>query len=74
MSAHRIRLKGIDAPEKSQAFAIEATRSLASKITGKEVVVEWNKVDERNRIIGRVLVNERDICLEQIRAGMAWAF
>ena len=29
---------------------------------------------ERNRIIGRVLVNERDICLEQIRAGMAWHF
>jgi endonuclease YncB( thermonuclease family) len=74
MRAHRIRLKGIDAPEKSQAFAIEATRSLASMIIGKEVVVEWNKVDERNRIIGRILVKDRDICLEQIRAGMAWHF
>lgn len=74
MSAHRIRLKGIDAPEKSQAFGIDATRSLASMVTDKEVVVEWDKVDGRNRIVGRVLANDRDICLEQIRAGMAWHF
>jgi endonuclease YncB( thermonuclease family) len=74
MDAHRIRLKGIDAPEKSQAFAIEATRSLLGMVIGKEVTVEWAKVDDWNRIIGRVIVNEQDVCLEQIRAGMAWHF
>ena len=74
MSVHRIRLKAIDAPEKSQVFGIEATRSLSSMVNGKDVVVEWHRVDEHDRIIGKVLVNERDICLEQVRVGMAWHF
>lgn len=74
VSKRRIRLKGIDAPERNQAFAIESTRSLALMTTGKEVIVEWEKIDEHDRLVGRVLIDERDICLEQIRAGMAWHF
>jgi endonuclease YncB( thermonuclease family) len=73
-SHHRIRLKGIDAPERGQAFGIEATQSLAKLVTGREVNIEWNRVDDSNRIIGKVLLDQQDICLEQIRAGMAWHF
>lgn len=74
VSKRRIRLKGIDAPERNQAFAIESTRALARMTNGKEVIVEWEKIDEHDRLVGRVLIDERDICLEQIRAGMAWHF
>lgn len=73
-SKHRIRLKGIDAPERNQAFGLESARSLARMTTGKKVVVEWKKVDEYDRLVGRVLVDEQDVCLKQIRAGMAWHF
>lgn len=74
VSTRRIRLKGIDAPERNQAFAIESTRSLARLTNGKEVIIEWEKIDEHDRLVGRVLIEKRDICLEQIRAGMAWHF
>jgi endonuclease YncB( thermonuclease family) len=69
---YRIRLKAIDAPERTQAFATESTRSLVRLVSGKEVIVEWTKVDQRNGLVGRVFVDKRDISLQQIRAGMAW--
>ncbi len=71
---HRIRLQGIDAPERSQAFGNASTRSLTGMVSGKKVVVEWIKIDEYNRRVGKVLVDQQDVCLEQIRSGMAWHF
>lgn len=71
---YRIRLQSIDAPERNQAFGNASTRSLASMIKGREVVVEWIKIDEYNRRVGKVLLDQQDVCLEQIRSGMAWHF
>ena len=71
---HRIRLQDIDAPERTQAFGNASTRSLASMVKGRKVVVEWIKIDEYNRRVGKVLVDQQDVCLEQIRSGMAWHF
>lgn len=42
---HRIRLAGIDAPEKSQAFGSRSTKHLSNLIFGKTVSVEWTKKD-----------------------------
>jgi endonuclease YncB( thermonuclease family) len=71
---YRIRLQGIDAPERNQAFGNASTRSLASLVKGRQVVVEWIKIDEYKRRVGKVLVDRQDVCLEQIRSGMAWHF
>jgi endonuclease YncB( thermonuclease family) len=68
-----IRLKGIDAPERAQDFSNVSRRHLADLIEGKQVDVEYDKA-ERGRIIGRVLMNGQDICLEQITAGLAWHY
>ena len=48
--------------------------SLSDQIFGREVAVTWDKRDRYGRIIGKISVNHRDVCLEQIRRGMAWHY
>jgi endonuclease YncB( thermonuclease family) len=43
---HRIRLSGIDAPEKNQAFGNRSKESLSALLAGKTVTVETNKLDK----------------------------
>jgi hypothetical protein len=45
---HKIRLHGIDAPEKGQAFGTKARENLAAKVFGKIVRVEVVDVDRYN--------------------------
>lgn len=72
--SHRIRLAGIDAPEKSQAYGHRSKQSLSDLIFGKEVSVEVHKRDRYEREIGRVMLDGEDVNLEQIRRGMAWFY
>lgn len=69
---HKIRLAGIDAPEKAQAFGDRSKQSLAGLVFNKNVVVEWDKQDRYGRTVGKILVNGKDANLEQVRVGMAW--
>lgn len=69
---HKIRLAGIDAPEKAQAFGDRSKQNLAALTFNKNVTVEWNKLDRYGRTIGKILVNGIDANLEQVNAGMAW--
>ena len=69
---HKIRLAGIDAPEKAQAFGQASKKSLSDMIFGREVDVKWDKRDRYGRIIGKISANQTDVCLEQVRRGMAW--
>jgi len=71
---HKIRLAGVDAPEKRQAFGDRSKQSLAALVFRKQVVVEWNKHDRYGRVIGRVLIGDEDVCLAQVRVGMAWHY
>lgn len=79
---HRIRLSGIDAPEKRQAYGERSKQHLAALVFRKTVRVVWDKKDRYARILGRVFAAECeaacaytvDIGLEQIRAGLAWHY
>ncbi len=71
---HKVRLMGIDAPEKSQAFGNEAKQTLSNYIYKKEVSVEYKKYDKYKRIVGKVTLDGQDICLHMIRDGMAWHY
>ena len=70
----KVRLAGIDAPEKSQPFGSVSKKSLSDQVFGKTVNIESNKEDRYGRFLGRVIFNGTDVCLEQIRAGMAWHY
>ena len=71
---HKIRLTGIDAPERGQAFGTKSKEHLSDLVAGKSVVVDYSKYDRYQRILGKVLVNGEDVNLEQVEAGMAWHY
>ncbi len=71
---HKIRLAGIDAPERKQAYGLASRKHLASIVAGKQVTIEYQKRDRYGRIVGKVLIDGRDACLEQVKAGLAWHY
>jgi endonuclease YncB( thermonuclease family) len=71
---HRIRLQGIDAPESHQAFGTQSKKSLSDMIFDKDVSVLYDKTDQYGRLVGTILLNGKDINLEQVKAGMAWHY
>lgn len=77
----RVRLKGIDAPEKDQPFGTQSREHLSSLLAGKEVKVEATSTDDFGNILGRILVeppdcdgcaNTLDVNLSLLSAGLAW--
>jgi endonuclease YncB( thermonuclease family) len=78
---YKVRLTGIDAPERGQPFGTASKDHLASLVAGKEVFVESDKKDRYGRLLGKVWVQPADCptCGKtldanhaQILAGMAW--
>ena len=71
---HKIRLQGIDAPEKAQAFGQKSKQSLHRLVHSKQVTIEFQKKDKYGRTVGKVVLHGLDVCLEQIKLGMAWHY
>lgn len=69
---HRIRLAGIDAPERKQPYYQASRQHLAKLAFGRQVTVDWSKTDRYKRIVGNVNVAGEDVGLLQVRAGYAW--
>lgn len=70
----KIRLLGIDAPEKKQAFGNKSKEHLSGLVFNKQVQVEYSKKDKYGRTVGKITFNGVDANLEQVEAGMAWHF
>jgi endonuclease YncB( thermonuclease family) len=71
---HKIRLKGIDAPESQQVYGDISTQSLSELVYDKEVLINWDKKDKYYRILGKVIVDGRDANYEQLKKGLAWYY
>ncbi|MCW5595251.1 MAG: thermonuclease family protein [Rhodocyclaceae bacterium] len=72
--SHKIRLAGIDAPEKGQPFSARSKENLVGMIFGKQVSVEFSKHDKYGRVIGKVVLDGADVNLMQIKEGLAWHY
>ena len=68
----RVRIAGIDAPERGQPFFKQSEDNLNKLVRRKLVVVEWHKKDPYGRLVGMVFVKGHDVGLEQVGAGLAW--
>jgi micrococcal nuclease len=68
----RIRLAGIDCPERKQAFGTKAKEALARLAAGEQVTVEWEKRDRYGRIVGKIVYGGHDVDLALVREGMCW--
>jgi endonuclease YncB( thermonuclease family) len=74
MTEHKVRLMGIDAPEKSQDFGAASKQALSNYIYQREVSVDYKKIDKYQRKVGKVILDKQDICLAMISDGMAWHY
>jgi endonuclease YncB( thermonuclease family) len=70
----RVRIQGVDAPERRQGFSYASKQSLSRMIYRRDVIVNVDKEDQYGRVVGTVMVDGRDAGLEQIRAGFAWFY
>jgi endonuclease YncB( thermonuclease family) len=71
---HKIRLAGIDAPEKGQAFGNKAREALGAKVFQQSVRIEVIDIDRYHREVGRIYLGERFINVEMVRDGFAWRY
>lgn len=73
--AEKIRLAGIDTPEKKQPFGQAATRYNRSLSAQKIVTVRVETTDRYGRLVGEVFLPDgRSLNRELVRAGYAWWF
>lgn len=77
----KIRLAGIDAPERDQPFGNASRKHLENMVAGEQVRVESIKHDRYGRVLGKVWVRPSDcsrcgktlnVNHAQILSGMAW--
>ncbi len=71
---HKIRLYGIDTPEKGQAFGNSAKKYTASLTAGKTVKVIAYDIDRYGRTVGVVMVNGTNVNQSLLEAGYAWQY
>lgn len=70
----RVRLSGIDAPEKKQAFGNVAKRALSDLTFDRRVVISGHKRDRWGRLVGKVTASGVDANLQMVKRGLAWHY
>lgn len=70
----KIRLYGIDTPEKGQAFSKKAKQFTSQMVYGKTVQVEVKDVDRYGRNVGIVTVNGESLNEALVKNGFAWVY
>jgi len=74
-TTYKIRLDGIDCPEKNQAFGTQAKAFTSNMVFGKVVRVETQGQDRYGRWLGKVYTSDgRSLNLALLRAGLAWHY
>ena len=78
---HRIRIAGIDAPEKAQPFGNRSKQNMERMAHGQEALADCPKTDRYGRKLCKVYVQPQDcptcgktldVGLAQVSAGLAW--
>jgi endonuclease YncB( thermonuclease family) len=71
----RVRLQGIDCPEKKQPYSAQATAALGRWCGTGPLVVRYSSKDRSGRILGDVYTRSGTwVNLELVKQGMAWHF
>ncbi len=70
----KIRLYGIDTPEKGQAFGKVAKKYTARLSHKKQAIVEVHETDKYGRTVGVVFVDGINVNEEIIKAGYGWQY
>ncbi len=71
---YKIRLHGIDCPEKKQDFGNRARQALSTLLLGKDIRVQIKGKDRYGRTVGMVYANAENINEQMLIQGMAWHY
>ena len=71
----KIRLYGIDCPEKKQAFGKAAKQELSRLIFNKQVLINQKDIDRYKRVVA-IVYDEHNVCINEtmLSTGLAWHF
>ena len=71
--SEKIRLNGIDCPEKAQAYGHKAKEAASALVFGKDVTVQTHGLDKYGRTIGAVLLPDgTNVNQKLVQDGMCW--
>ena len=70
----KIRLYGVDCPERYQPFSKKAKQFTAKMVHGKVVEVEPVDIDRYSRLVALLIVSQRLVNEELVKAGFAWVY
>lgn len=73
-STFRIRLDGIDAPEKGMPYAKKSKEFLAALLLDQVLELQVVSVDRYGRYVCKVFCNGQDVNLLMVQAGYAWHY
>ena len=69
---HKIRLHGIDTPERGQPYGNAAREALERLVAGKRIDVNIQDTDRYGRTVGTVYRNGQNVNLIMVQDGWAW--
>ena len=73
--AQRIRVHGIDAPERRQAFGTRARQAAAALVFRKIVTVRVHTTDRYRRLVAEIILPDgRNLGHELVARGLAWMY
>ncbi|EGT75488.1 thermonuclease family protein [Haemophilus haemolyticus] len=70
----KVRLAEIDAPEKKQAFGQKSKKALSDMVYLRDVRLSLKGQDRYQRTLAIVYYQDKNINLEMVKQGMAWAY
>lgn len=70
----KVRLYGIDAPERGQDYGTKSRQFLNDLCYGKIVEVRVQDIDQYDRTLGTVYLDELNVNEEMVRNGLAWYY
>ncbi len=70
----KVRLQGIDAPERCQAWGEQARAALAARVLHQQVQVRTKAYDDYQRAIAQVELHGEDVAAWMVREGHAWSY
>jgi len=70
----KIRLAGVDCPEKQQAFGQRSKQFTSSMVAGKNVTIEPETTDRYGRTVAMVFVNGSNLNEQIVANGYGWVY
>jgi micrococcal nuclease len=69
----KLRLHGIDAPERCQPWGEHSRAALVSRVQNRRVVFESYRVDDYGRALGKLTLDGDDVSAWMVAEGHAWS-